>query len=268
MAAKIQLTIDSGIAHLVFANPDKRNAIDFDAGQQYRDACVAAVSSDEVRAILITALGPAFCVGGDLLAMARSGVSGAPGSEEQVTGAQVTAAAQIIHEGIASLVGSSKPIVAAVRGAVAGGGIGLMLAADYVVAGADLRVSGSYADVGLTPDLGVSTLLTRAVGERRALEMLVGRRELDSSTAHAWGMVAEVTDDPDSRATALARQWAEGPSRALGEAKRLVRTSGNRDFAASLDDEARSIGAAFDGDDSRARIAAFAAASAARGAKQ
>ncbi|MCB2413768.1 enoyl-CoA hydratase/isomerase family protein [Demequina sp. TTPB684] len=216
------------------------------------------MSSSEVRVILITALGPAFCVGGDLLAMADAAVSGA----------QVTDAAHIIHEGIAALVGSSIPVVAAARGAVAGGGIGLMLAADYVVAGADLRVTGSYADVGLTPDLGVSTLLTRAVGERRALQVLLGRRELDAETAHNWGMVAEVTDDPDTRATEIAHQWAEGPSRALGEAKRLVRISGQRDFVVSLADEARSIGEAFDGDEARQRVAAFAAASAARGTQR
>lgn len=258
MPSKIQVTTDHGIAHMVLANPEKLNAIDFDAGQQYRDACVSAVAADEVRAILITALGPAFCVGGDLLAMAHA----------EVSGAQVTDAAHVIHEGIAALVGSSKPVVAAVRGAVAGGGIGLMLVADYVVAGADLRVTGSYADVGLTPDLGVSTLLTRAVGERRALEILLGRREVDANTAHQWGMVAEVADDPDGRATAIAQQWAEGPSRALGEAKRLVKASGQRDFAASLADEARNIGAAFDGDDARQRVAAFAAASAARGGKR
>jgi 2-(1,2-epoxy-1,2-dihydrophenyl)acetyl-CoA isomerase len=252
---KIQATINHGIAHIVLANPDKLNAIDFDAGQQYRDACLAAVDTDQSRAILITALGPAFCVGGDLLAMARA----------EVTGAQVTAAAHVIHEGIAALVGSSKPVVAAVRGAVAGGGIGLMLAADYVVTGADLRVTGSYTDVGLTPDLGVSTLLMRAVGERRALQMLVGQRELDAATAREWGMVAEIADDPVARATAIAEQWAEGPSRALGEAKRLVRVSSQRELGASLDDEARSIGAAFDSDDARRRIAAFCAASAARG---
>jgi 2-(1,2-epoxy-1,2-dihydrophenyl)acetyl-CoA isomerase len=255
---KIQVTTDHGIAHIVLANPEKLNAIDFDAGQEFRDACISSMSAGEVRVILLTALGPAFCVGGDLLAMAHA----------EVSGTQVTDAAHIIHEGIAALVGSSKPVVAAVRGAVAGGGIGLMLAADYVVAGADLRVAGSYADVGLTPDLGVSTLLTRAVGERRALEILLGRRELDAKTAHEWGMVAEVTDDPDGRATAIAQQWAEGPSRALGDAKRLVRASGRRDFAVSLADEASSIGAAFDGDEARQRIEAFAAASAARGAKR
>lgn len=258
MSPKILISTKQGVAHIVLANPTRLNAIDFDAGKQYRDACVSAASTTEVRAILITALGPAFCVGGDLLAMAR----------EEVSGSQVTDAAHVIHEGIAALVGSSKPVVAAVRGAVAGGGIGLMLAADYVVAGADLRVAGSYADVGLTPDLGVSTLLTRALGERRALEVLLGRRELDAETAREWGMVAEVTDDPDSRAEAIAAQWAAGPSRALGDAKRLVRASSERAFADSLADEARSIGAAFESDDARHRIAAFVAASAARGGKR
>ncbi|WP_430868931.1 enoyl-CoA hydratase/isomerase family protein [Demequina aurantiaca] len=257
MSPKILVTTHQGIAHIVLANPTRLNAIDFDAGQQYRDACVAATSAGDVSAIVISAQGPAFCVGGDLLAMAS----------EEVSGSQVTDAAHVIHEGIGALRGSSIPVIAATRGAVAGGGIGLMLAADYVVAGPDLRVTGSYSDVGLTPDLGVSTLLTRAVGERRALEMLLTRRELDAATAQQWGMVAEVAEDPESRAMEIAGQWAQGASRALGEAKRLVHASSQRDFADSLADEARSIGAAFDSADAQKRIAAFVAASAARGGK-
>lgn len=204
----------------MLANPAKLNAIDFDAGQQYRDACVSLVSAGDVTAIVITALGPAFCVEGDPLAM----------SGDEVSGSQVTDAAHIIHEGIAALKASSIPVVAAVRGAVAGGGIGPMLSTDYVVAGTDLRVAGSYSDVGLTPDLGVSTLLTRAVGERRALEVLLTRRELDAATALECGLVTEVEDDPASRAMAIAQQWTEGASRALGVAKRLVRASSQRDL--------------------------------------
>ncbi|WP_062212115.1 enoyl-CoA hydratase/isomerase family protein [Demequina oxidasica] len=258
MSPKILVTTDRGIAHIVLNNPTRLNAIDFDAGRQYRDACVASVSAEDVSAIVISASGPAWCVGGDLLAMANA----------EVAGSQVTDAAHVIHEGIAALVESSVPVVAAVRGAVAGGGIGLMLAADYVVAGPDLRVTGSYSDVGLTPDLGVSTLLTRAVGERRALEVLLTKRELDAAAALEWGMVAEVADDPESRAMAIAGQWAGGASRAFGDAKRLVHASSQRDFADSLADEARSIGEAFESDDARQRIAAFVAASAARGGKR
>lgn len=255
MTALISLDISDGIAHLTFARPDRLNAFDFEMGQQYRDACVTATSSPDVRAILITAQGAAFCAGGDVLAMAGAGVSGA----------DVTTGAHVIHEGMAALVESGVPVVLAARGAVAGGGIGLMLAADYVIAGEDLRVAGKYADVGLTPDLGVSTLLTRAVGERRALTLLLTSRELDAATALEWGAIAEVATDPDARAKDIARTWATGAARALGQAKRLVRASPPRAWSESLADEARTIGEAFEGEEARRRISAFAAASASGG---
>ncbi|MFW7415105.1 enoyl-CoA hydratase/isomerase family protein [Demequina sp. SO4-18] len=255
MTQFIRLDTDDGVAHLTFDRPSRLNAFDFEMGKQYRDACVTAVSSPETRAILVTAEGPAFCAGGDVLAMAGAGVAGS----------EVTAGARVIHEGLAALTGSAIPVVVAARGAVAGGGIGLMLAGDHVVAGEDLRVAGRYADIGLTPDLGVSTLLARAVGERRALTLLLTPRELDADEALSWGAVAEVAADPDARALEIARQWAGAAAGALGQAKRLVRASAHRPFADSLDDEAGSIGQAFDGEEARRRIAAFAAASAARG---
>ena len=255
MAALIPLDISDGVAHLTFARPDRLNAFDFEMGQQYRDACVAATSSPDVRAILITAQGPAFCAGGDVLAMAGA----------RVSGTQVTAGAHVIHAGITALLESAVPVVLAARGAVAGGGIGLMLAADSVVAGEDLRMAGKYADIGLTPDLGVSTLLSRAVGERRALTLLLTSRELDAETALEWGAVAEVAADPEARAREVALTWGAGAAGALGQAKRLVRASAHRPVGDSLADEATSIGAAFDGEEARQRIAAFAAASAARG---
>ncbi|WP_236683796.1 enoyl-CoA hydratase/isomerase family protein [Demequina flava] len=225
------------------------NAIDFEGGRAYRDAVLAAVEADDVRAIVLSAEGPAFCAGGDVLAMAGLGASSS----------DVTQAAHVIHEGIQSLVSCAKPVVAAVHGAVAGGGIGLMLAADYIVAAPSLRVAGKYADIGLTPDLGVSTLLTRAVGERRALEMLLTSRDLDASTAQDWGLINEIVDDPDARAAQIAQQWSTGASAALGHAARLVRASADRSFGESLRDEAHSIGQAYGTPEAQARIAAFAA---------
>lgn len=250
----IQLEQRGAIAHITFARPSRLNAFDFDMGRQYRDACLAAVNDPHTRAIVITAQGPSFCAGGDVLAMAG----------DDVDGADVTAGAHVIHEGIAALTESAIPVVAGVRGAVAGGGIGLMLAADYVVAGAGLRVTGGYANVGLTPDLGVSTLLTRAIGERRALQLLLTNRELDADQALEFGLVAEVAQNADVSARKVAERWAAGASQALGQAKRLVRVQGQRTFADSLADEAATIGAAYDREEARLALAAFAAASAER----
>lgn len=250
MAAFVSVTHRDGVAHLRLNRPERLNAVDFEGGRHYRDAVQTAVSDDAVRAIVLSGEGSSFCAGGDVLAMASAGA----------TGSEVTAAAHVIHEGIRTLVESTVPVVAAVQGAVAGGGIGLMLAADYIVASPTLRVAGKYADIGLTPDLGATTLLPRAIGERRALEVLVGGRELDADTSLAWGLVAEVDDEPLKRATAIAVQWAQGASAAYGRAKRLVRTAPDTTFGDALDAEADCIGQAYESPDAQARIHAFARA--------
>ena len=254
MTDSILVARDGGLARVTFNRPAYLNAMDFAMGERWRDVAHELASDASVGAIILDAAGPAFCAGGDVIAMATS----------RATGADVTAAAHVIHDGIRTFVQSDKPIVAAVQGAVAGGGLGLMLTADYIVASDTAKFVSKYANIGLTPDLGVSTLLPAAVGQRRALQLLLQDTAIDAATAHDWGLITEVVpaDQVASRAEAIARFWLDNATGAFGQAKRLVRTGAHRSFEANLDDEAASIGARFDTDESRARVAAFAAASA------
>ncbi|MFK4836575.1 enoyl-CoA hydratase/isomerase family protein [Microbacterium sp. ZW T2_14] len=254
MSDSIIVTRDGALARVTFNRPAFLNAMGFEMGRRWRDVAHELTSDDSVGAVILDAAGPAFCAGGDVLEMATSGASGA----------DVTGAAHTIHDGIRTFVESDKPIVAAVQGAVAGGGLGLMLAADYIVAADHAKFVSKYANIGLTPDLGVSTLLPAAVGQRRALQLLLQDLTIDAETALDWGLVTEVVPAAEvaGRAEAVARFWLDNATGAFGQAKRLVRTGAGRSFAENLDDEAASIGARFDTDDARARVAAFAAASA------
>jgi len=251
MTDSILYTRDGALARLTFNRPASLNAMGFEMGRRWRDLAHEVTSDATVGAVILDANGPAFCAGGDVVEMATSGAAGS----------DVTDAAHTIHDGIRTFVESATPIVAAVQGAVAGGGLGLMLAADYIVAAPEARFVSKYANIGLTPDLGVSTLLAAAVGQRRALQLLLQDRTIDAETALDWGLVSEVAADPGARAEEVARFWLAGATAAFGQAKRLVRTGAGRSFAENLDDEARTIGAAFDTDASRQRVAAFAAAS-------
>ena len=253
MSDTILLSIDDGLARVTFNRPAYLNAMDFEMGTRWRDVAHQVVADESVGAVILDAAGPAFCAGGDVLAMATSGAGGAA----------VTDMAHVIHDGIRTFVQSDKPIVAAVEGAVAGGGLGLMLTADYLVASDQAKFVSRYANIGLTPDLGVSTLLPAAIGQRRALQLLLQDVTIDAATALDWGLVTEVTAPADlaARAEAVARFWLDNATGAFGQAKRLVRTGAARAFTDNLDDEARSIGARFDTDEARARVAAFAAAS-------
>lgn len=259
MSDSILLSVEDGLAHLTFNRPDRLNAMDFEMGGRWRDLAHQVTSDASVGAILLDAAGPAFCAGGDVIAMATS----------QATGADVSGAAARIHDGIRTFVESDKPIVAAVQGAVAGGGLGLMLTADYVVASDAAKFVSRYANIGLTPDLGVTTLLPAAVGQRRALALLLQDRTLSAAEALDWGLVAEVLPAAEvaARARAVAQFWLDGATGAFGQAKRLVRSGAARGFADNLADEASTIGSRFETGESQARVAAFASASRSAAAK-
>jgi len=254
MTDSILVSREGALARVTFNRPAFLNAMDFAMGERWREVAHELTSDPSVGAIILDAAGPAFCAGGDVIAMATS----------QASGADVTGAAHVIHDGIRTFVQSDKPIVAAVQGAVAGGGLGLMLTADYIVASESAKFVSKYANIGLTPDLGVSTLLPAAIGQRRALQLLLQDTAIDAATALDWGLVTEVVPGAElaSRVNEVARFWLDNATSAFGQAKRLVRSGVDRTFEANLADEAASIGARFETDESRARVAAFAAASA------
>ncbi|MEZ3161894.1 enoyl-CoA hydratase/isomerase family protein [Microbacterium sp. BWT-B31] len=260
----ILFQVDDGLARITLNRPGRLNAFDQGLAVAWRRVTVEATSRDDVGAILLDAAGRSFCAGGDVQAMAAGGIA---------SGADIHALAEVINTGIRALTESSIPVVAAAQGTTAGGGLGILMTSDYAIIGADSRIGSLYANIGLTPDLSVSAQLARAVGERRALQLVLQDRLLSAEEALDWGLVAEVVsaenpaDIPTrvrARAEQVARFWLAGAYSAYGQAKRLVRSQPTRTFAEQLSEEGRSIGAAFDTPDAQARIAAFAAASASR----
>jgi len=260
----ILFTVDEGLARLTLNRPSRLNAFNSDLAHAWRDATAEATARTDVKAILIDAAGPAFCAGGDVIEMATT----------MGSGDEITALAEVINAGIRSLTDSAVPVVAAAHGTTAGGGLGILLSSDYAVVGSRSRLGSLYANIGLTPDLSVSAQLARAVGQRRALQLVLQDRLLTAAEAVEWGLVAEAVDGADSadeadrvraRAEEIARFWLAGAAEAYGHAKRLVRSQPERTFAEQLSEEARSIGASLATPDAQARIAAFAAASARKG---
>ncbi|MDP3951183.1 enoyl-CoA hydratase/isomerase family protein [Microbacterium sp.] len=260
MSDPILFSVDGGLARLTLNRPARLNAFNADLARAWRDVTTEAVSRDDVKAILLDAAGPAFCAGGDVLDMATT--TGA--------GADISDLAGVINAGIRALTESDIPVVAAAHGTTAGGGLGILLCSDYAVVGGRSKLGSLYANIGLTPDLSVSAQLAAAVGQRRALQLVLQDRLLTADEALEWGLVAEVVSGSDAadeadrvreRAEEIARFWLAGAAEAYGQAKRLVRSRPERTFAEQLAEEARSIGAAFDTPDAKARVAAFAAAS-------
>ena len=252
-ADAILFDVTDGLAHLTLNRPARLNAVDPDAIELWQRYAHEIAERDDIGAVLFDANGRAFCAGGDIVAMSSLAVG------EPDAGRVIQGLADRIHDGHRALRESAKPIVAAVQGPVAGGGLGFMLVADLVVASEHATFASRYADVALTPDCGVSTLLPEAIGTRRALELTLTARTLSSAEALDWGLIAEVVapDALEARARAIAQSWLDGATAAFGQAKRLVRSGLGRSFQDALDDEARTIGAAFEGPEAQSAIAAF-----------
>ena len=249
MSDPILFRVDDGLARITLNRPERLNAFDAEAGRVWARVTAEAVARDDVRAVLVDAAGPAFCAGGDVRAMV-----------ELDSGAAMAELADVINAGILSLTESRVPVAVAAHGTTVGGGLGILLACDYAVVGEGSKLGSRYANMGLTPDLSVSAHLARAVGERRALQLVLSDRMLTGAEAVAWGLAAEAVADAEvgARAEAVARSWVDGAASAYGQAKRLVRDAARRSMPEQLAEEARTIGAAYETPDAQRLTRAFA----------
>lgn len=254
--------VHDGLARVTLNRPARLNAVDPDAIERWQSIAYEIAERDDIGAVLFDANGRAFCAGGDVVAMSELAAQ----ADDAAPGETVRRLADRIHDGHRTLRESTKPIVAAVQGPVAGGGLGYMLVADVIVASERATFASRYSDIGLTPDCGVSTLLPEAVGVRRALELTLTSRTLTAAEALDWGLVAEVVapDALAARAREIAAGWLAGATAAFGQTKRLMHSGLGRPFQDALDDEARTIGAAFETPYAQRAVAAFAASASTR----
>lgn len=245
----IRLDIDGGVARLTVDRPSAANTIDLPAAVAFHDA-IDAVSAAGCRAVIITGAGAAFCAGGDVAAMS---LTADPANF-------LRELADTFHAGLRALAALDAVVIAAVNGAAAGGGLGLALHADVVLAAPTARFLTAYEQLGLTPDSGVSALLPQSIGLHRALAMIATGRPLDAATAYEHGLVHEVVpaDELLSRAGQLAARIARHPQSHMSATRRLLH-AGSGAVDHRLDDEAQTIAALASTDVAAERIHAFGA---------
>ena len=237
-----------GVAYITLNRPEASNAVDLDTARLFGDV-VTRVATDGPRAILIDGRGKRFCAGGDVSSMVA-----APDRASYVHKLAAT-----FEAGLRRLSELPVPVVAAVQGAVAGAGLAVVLNCDVVIAARSTKFLMAYSGVGLTPDCGVSYQLPRAVGQQRALELALTGRTLGADEAMAWGLVAHVVEDGEvlRRAAEVVTQIAADATSALGEAKRLIRSSWESSRSDSAHDESATIARAVGTDEATSLIARF-----------
>jgi 2-(1,2-epoxy-1,2-dihydrophenyl)acetyl-CoA isomerase len=211
----VRYSVSDGVGRITLNRPHLSNAIDLAMARELRDVVGRAAADDAVRTVLIDGGGERFCGGGDLASMLA-----APDRA-----AYVEELALVLDDAVNAVGALDKAVVAGVHGAVAGAGLALVLSCDLVVADQSTRFVGAYSSVGFVPDCGLSWLLPRAVGQQRALELLLTPRRLSAPEAREWGLITTVVPDGSARGNAekLAAELAAGPAWALGQTRALVR---------------------------------------------
>lgn len=241
---------EGAIAHLRFNRPQALNAIDAGLAQAFLRACQDIAADAQVRVVWMSAEGRAFMAGGDIAAMAADPAAVA---EDLIPG---------MHGGLQLLASLDAPVVASVQGAVAGGGLGLVLGgADLVVAAQGTRFAVAYPLIGASCDCSTSWALPRRVGLNRAMELALLGDAVDADEALRLGLCNRVvpSEQLESQSRALVERLAAGPTRAYGQMRRLVRSTWERDLPGQLQAESQGFRAAAATADFREGVNAFLA---------
>ena len=215
MSAHVLLEHDQGLAVITLNQPDRANVLDLPTSAALIDAVGRVAADESVRAVLLRARGRQFCAGGDITDFGRAGDELAAMLDRHIPA---------LHRAIHTLATLPVPVVSALNGPIGGGGIGLALCADIVVAAASMKLRGGYSAIGLTPDVGSSWLLARRVGQARAKEIFFTNETLDARECLTLGVVSRVVPDAElaETALALARKLARGATGSLRRIKHLV----------------------------------------------
>lgn len=229
MSDTVLYEVNEGLATVTLNRPDAMNALDNETKVALRDVLRQAAADDEVRAVLLTGSGRAFCVGQDL----KEHI----GSLQASGGAAALNTVEEHYNPITlALAGMAKPVVAGVNGVAAGAGAGFAFAADYRVMADTAAFNTSFAGVALTADSGVSWTLPRLVGPGRASELLLFPRSVKADEALALGLTNRVVPAADvaGEAASVARTLAQGPTAAYAALKESLAYGASHSLAETL----------------------------------
>lgn len=209
--------------------PDKLNALNWPLLDELAAAIGATAADPDVRALVVTGAGRAFCSGADL----------------QSLFGDRTRPVQVLKENLLRVYGSflglrdlSIPTIAAVHGPAVGAGMNIALACDVIVAGPDATFGPTFSRIGLHPGGGCTWMLTQRIGSANTAAALFSGDIIDAPTALRLGIAQELHDDPLARALELATTYASREPALLADIKRSVRVAATADLAQSLDLEA------------------------------
>lgn len=248
--ASILVSLETDVLSVTLNRPDKLNAFNPEMHERLREALDRA-KEPEVRAVLLTGAGRAFCAGQDL--SERDVSPGAAPIDLSISlGSHYNPLVRRLRE-------LPKPVVCAVNGIAAGAGANLALACDLVLAARSASFVQAFSKIGLLPDSGGTWFLPRLVGSARAMGLALLGEKLSAEDAANWGLIWKVVDDNAlaSHSMEIASQLAAGPTKGYGLIKKAFYASSTGTLDAQLDLERDLQRQAGLSEDYREGVAAF-----------
>jgi Enoyl-CoA hydratase/carnithine racemase len=246
---------ESGIATITLNRPERLNALTFEVYRELTDTFATLRDQDDVRVVVITGAGRAFCSGGDV-----KDIIGELFSRDVEGLLEFTRMTCELVRNIRLL---PKPVIASLNGTTAGAGACIALASDIRIASEDARIAFLFVKVGLSgADMGAAYLLPRVVGLAKATELLYSGDFISAHEAERIGLYNQVVPSTAELATAtntLAERLARGPGFALAKTKEMLNRELNMNLEAALECEAQAQAICMQHPDYREAYEAFVA---------
>ena len=235
---EVRLEKSEGVATITLDRPEVRNAL----SPGMLDELAAALEDcrdPEIRAVVLTGAGGAFCSGGDVKGFTDNLRQG-----PEHLSAHLRGVADRFHRDVVLAIRTlPKPVIASIGGVAAGGGFSLALACDLRLASQNARFFMAYANIGATADGGSTYFLPRLLGPTLAMEVYLMNQPISAQRALEIGLVNRVVppEELEKHTTELATRLAAGPTVAYGKVKAMMDAAWTSDLASHLDEESRAL---------------------------
>lgn len=222
------------VATITLNRPESLNAINVAMGEELVDCLHRCDNAPDVRAVILTGNGRVFCSGGDLKE-ARHLAELPSLAIKRLLNAALPAISELRRVGV--------PVIAAVNGPAVGGGFSFAMACDLIIAAKSARFNSHYVLIAQNPDAGLTYILPRVIGLKRATWLMFTGEIVDAQKGYEMGFVNQVVEDSElmNEANALAKRLAEGPTLAIARTKELLNTSLNESLETQMENEKQSM---------------------------
>ena len=241
---------NNAIAIVTLNRPDNANTINLDLVKDLYDAFKECHHDESIRVVIFTAKGAMFSGGGDLGSFVK---------ESDNLGPFITDMTTYFHLAVTLMHRMEKPIVVAINGTAAGGGLSLALSGDIIISADTAKFSAAYTAAGLSPDGSMTYIMPRLIGLKKTKELMITNRRFTANEALDMGLIDQVVKHEDLEKIVMDRaiSLSKGASKAYGAVKTLLADTFSSSLESHLEQEARLLNIRAQGHDGKEGVKAF-----------